>query len=311
MELESVNPFKEFENQQRFTCLSLDINDPVPFDILISKIKSSIFDNFNDDSILRSIMCLFNCNRLLNQDDSRIKACLDILKKIVTNLTTDDPTELEKFKRVRRSKIEQKVLSLDGALDFLFAIGFSIDSNDNDWLVYSELSSPEELKTKMSYILDLLSSPQVLPIEFDHQLKHMRPDDLKSAEEDDALQLTSADVKQYYSHLERTREVQEMFVSKDTKAKLLGCKTNHKPIFAQLRFKYPTDNGMKISQANFYSTDKLSDIKSWFVANMIDEFPCNDLDFKIGPELLSNESHSKSLFELQLAPAATLFVIAK
>lgn len=313
---EDENPYKEFESSQLFTCTTLDITSPVSFDLLISQIKSNIYDNFPSDPILRSFMCLCNCNQTISRDETRLKACIDILLKIVTNLTTDKEEDLAKFKRIRRSKIETKVLSLDGALDFLFAIGFSIDT-DTDWLVFAEADSGEELKKRMIYIQDILMSPQIIPIELDHQMKYLSMEETTTAvltlAEDD-LHLSSSDVKQFCGHLERTREIHEMFVSKETKARMMSSnnKSNYKPLFTQLRFKFDQD-GMQIVQAIFYSTDQLSDVKSWFMVNIgANHLHCSGFDLKFGPTLLAGvESLSKSLAELQLTPAATLLVIPK
>ena len=277
------------------------------------KVKAKCFDNFGEDAILRTSMILFNCNRSISQDNSRLNSCIDILKKIVVNMQTENPEEFEKFKRIRRSKIDQKVLSLDGALDLLFAIGFTIDDSDKDWLVYVE--QDEDLKTKMQFVHELLLSPQIIPIELDRQLKHITEEAHGSTISEDSsedIKMTANDFKNFYSNLERTREINEMFVSKETKAKLLSNMTNYKPIFARLRFKFSlADNEIETIEAVFYASEKLLDVKTWFLDNFNQLFGEKDIHFKLGPDLFTGDSLSQSLANLKLTPAATLLVIAK
>ncbi|KAJ6224885.1 hypothetical protein RDWZM_003430 [Blomia tropicalis] len=312
LEESQKNPFKLFEDSQRFTCKQLDINTSMRFDELICKIKVNIFDNFPDDAILRSAMILFNCNRTISQDGSRLQTCLDILKKVVTNLQTENVDELEKFKRIRRSKIEQKVLNLEGALDFLFAIGFTIDTDDADWLLYVE--QDEDLRTKMQFIHELLVAPQIISIELDRQVKHITPNDAENPISlDDDIKMTSSDLKKFYSNLEKNREINEMLISKETKEKLISNATNFKPLFTKLRFKFSFDNTeVDVIEAVFYSNEKLFEVKNWFSTNYGQLFTNEkETHFKVGPELMGNDKMSKSLSELKLSPAATLTVIFK
>ncbi|OTF70424.1 UBX domain-containing protein 6-like protein, partial [Euroglyphus maynei] len=199
------NPFKEFENAQRFTCQTLNLTDPIPFKEIVRQIKSSIYDNFTDDPVLRSAMIIFNCNRSIDDHPNsngnrnvRLQNCLDIILKIITNLLmAENDEQMEKFKRIRRSKIEQKVLSLDGSLDFLFAIGFTIDEKDSDWLVYVDDDDDDGRKMKMTYLKDLISNPQIIPIELDRQIKLIdQSKQMDTMDNESDVPITSADVKE-------------------------------------------------------------------------------------------------------------------
>lgn len=276
----------------------------------MSKVKVKIFDDYPNDPVLRSLMIIFNCNRTIKQDNSLMNGCLDILKKIVTNLQTEDKSQFEKFSRVRRSKIEQKVLSLTGALDFLFAIGFTSDKEDLDWLVYDV--QDEDVPSKMKFILELLQTPQIFPIELDRQLKHILEERSTSQDSSDDLKFTSSDLKHLYNNLEKHREINEMFVSKETKARLISNTSNYKSLFAKLRFQFRViDNEINTVEAIFYSSEKLFQVKDWFISNFYELFGEKEIIFKIGPEQFIGASLERSLEELKLTPAATLTVICK
>ena len=309
------NPFKEFEEAQRFTCQTLDINDSIPFKDIIRQIKSSIYDNFTDDPVLRSAMIVFNCNRSIDDGPNnggrnvRLQNCLDILLKIVSNLLNAENNEqLEKFKRVRRSKIEQKVLSLDGTLDFMFAIGFTIDDKDSDWLVYVNDDDEAGRKAKMTYLKDLISNPQIIPIELDRQVKLIDQSIPVDVESDD--QMTSANIKEYHSNLERTRQIEEMFISRETKAKLLVTNpnlSNYRSIFTKLRFKFELTGEMQLIEAVFYSQETLADVKKWFLEQYGNVCDGQSVQFKQGLSLLTNENDT--LDTLKLSPASTLLAV--
>ncbi|KAF7489933.1 UBX domain-containing protein 6 [Sarcoptes scabiei] len=309
------NPYKEFEESQLFTCKTLDLNKPVPFKELKCQLKSSLFDNFQDDNILRSIMIMFNCNRSMNEIgtemNQKLRTGTEILIKIITNLMTEDLEELKKFKRIRRSKIEQKVLNLDGALDFLYAIGFTIDQDDLDWLVYTD-DGDQEIRNKMSYLKDLLSTPQIIPIELERQVRLFQNDSQAESStdlSDDYIQASSKELKQYYDNLRRYREINEMFVSQKTKLRMISSNnlSHFKPLFTRLRFKIHFNNEMLIIEAIFLSKEKLSEIKTWFLAEFGDVFHLKSISFKHCTTLLSEEN--SDLETLGLSPASTLLVI--
>lgn len=206
------------------------------------EIKTNVYDNFSNDSLLLSLMIMFNCNRSVDEDVSseKLQKCVEILNKILSNLLTEDQEQFEKFTRVRRSKIEDKVLNLQGALDFLYAVGFTTDPEQPEWLVFDRGSMElPEVHEKITFVKDLLADPQVFPVELDREVKLLSENESTSQQgqvgEDDDLKMTQTELKQLYSNMEKTREVNSMFVSKDYKNKLLSSKIDYKYKFAKLR----------------------------------------------------------------------------
>lgn len=293
----------------------MEINNPLPFEDLLKVIKANINENFKEDPVLRSLMIMYNCNRTIDQNNSCVKSCIDILQKILKNLMTEDPEELEKFKRIRKSKIEQKVLSIDGALDFLLAIGFNPDTT-SEWLIFQDTEIPK-IHENMLLLIDLLENPQIIPIELDRQLKHLDNTETTSNTENIAdLKLTSSDVKKIYNNIERTREINEMFVSGETKNNMLANRSsnNQTCLFTRLRFKFNLVSGeaLQAIEATFYALETLNDVKTWFVTNFLSLLSDKDdrvVNFRNGPTLLSDQQGTSTLAELKLTPAATLLVL--
>lgn len=260
-------------------------------------------------------MVIFNgnfeikCGKL---DYTKVVDCLTILKKIVKNLQTEDPDEFEKFSKIRISKLQAKVLDLDGSLNFLYAIGFTIEEDDPEFLTYHV--QDEDVKQKMEMIYEILSAPVFYEIQLDHQLKHITDEPNTNMHEDssDDLKHTSSDLKGFYANLEKTRAINEMFVSKETKLKLLSNSSKFKPNFAKLRFKFTLiDNESQTVEAVFFASDTLNQIKTWFLKNYSELFGEKQIHFKIGPEKFTDDEMKQSLSELKLAPASTLTVMAK
>lgn len=253
-------------------------------------------------------MLLFNCNRTLNQNITKLEMGIEVLLKIIKNLMTEDENLLEKYKRIRKSKIEDKVLSLIGAQDFLFAIGFTVDKDEPDWLSYEDDGT--DIKTKMNYLIDILSNPQIIPIELDRQVHELDgQEQFKGGNEEyDNLNLTAKELKHYMDNLEKEREINEMFISKESKIKLIaGNQGNFHSIFTQLRFKMNILGELKIIEAMFYSKETLFDVKLWLKKEYSAIFGEKDLQLKNGLTLLQEDS--ETLQALKLSPASTLIVI--
>ena len=257
-------------------------------------------------------MILFNCNRNNVGENSTLNPCLEILKKITGNLqNASSEEEFKKFSRIRKSKIEKNVLSLDGALDFLFAIGFTLDKNDNDWIFYDD--NIEESSSKMSRIIELLNQPQIFDIFLDRQVKSITDTATASCDDDDDVRITGSDVKRLQQGMEKQREINEMMVSKATKDKLISGVglQEYRPIFTVLKFKMPIADECEVIQAHFRSSEKFSIVRQWFNENFAEFFIDKTLSFKIAGETLNENVDGKNLEELKLIPAATLFILAK
>lgn len=314
-QIEERNPFKEFEDSQRFFCPQVGLEkESVSFKDLQCKIKTYIFTEI-DDLTLRFAMVIFNSNYEIKEgrlDKARVDDCVNILKKIVKNLQTDDPDDFEKFSRIRISRIQAKVLDLEGGQNFLFAIGFTVDKDDPEFLIYD--LQDEDVRAKMEMIYEILSAPNAFyKIKLDHQLKHITDEASNEHEgSSDDLRHTSADLRNFYSNLEKTREINEMLVSKETKLKLLSTSSKFKPNFGRLRFKFTLiDNESQTIEAVFFAAKTLNSVKKWFWKNFSELFGEKQIHFQLGPEKFTDEAMQQSLLELKLAPAATLIVMAK
>lgn len=318
-ETQEANPYKELEDAQLFTCPSLDLNEAMTFEQLMSKVKEKIFINLTTDSILLYLTVLKNCNRTSSRPNvSNVESCCETLKAVLTKLKDSIANEedFEKYSRLRRSKLEARVLNYTGGLDVLYAIGFTTDEEDPDWLIY-DVSDDVDVGSKLETILELLESTMMYRFELDRQIKKYVMEEkeeggtVATATSLADLELTSTDVKQYMNTLEKKREIGELFASKATKERLLSNAPASKCAFTRLRFRFTAQGqGLQIVEAYFYSNETLSQVKDWFAGKFSGQITGEkEITFKMGPVQYGDESLEQSLEELKLVPAATLTVI--
>ncbi|OTF72197.1 hypothetical protein BLA29_013246 [Euroglyphus maynei] len=101
-----------------------------------------------------------------------------------------------------------------------------------------------------------------------------------------------------------------MFISKETKAKLLISNSNisnYRSIFTKLRFKFELTGEMQLIEAIFYSKETLTDVKKWFLEHYGNVLVGRSVQFKQGLSLLTDEDDT--LETLKLSPASTLLAI--
>jgi hypothetical protein len=72
-----------------------------------------------------------------NSDPTAVKSSLTILRKLIVNATTkgqdnDNPAAAAKFRKVRlgNAKIKAAVVDIQGALDIMMSVGFTLQDDD-------------------------------------------------------------------------------------------------------------------------------------------------------------------------------------
>lgn len=269
---------------------------------LVGLINEKIASNFSDDATLKSALLIKNCNSGIVNENEKLAAdqCISLLDKILTNLMSScEAEELQKFKRLRKSKIKQKILNIQGAYEFLLSIGFEEDADD--WLVYK--GQDDQLLEQMSYYKDILSDAMQFPIVLDRQFVFYKPDGNYSQEElsEDFFQLTASELQREQELLTAKKDMEESLMTKAMREQFIA---RMKPIskFTRLRIKLQNGN---ILEATFFSKETLNDVKTFVLSQCSD---LNDFSFIYGRDLLPDTSYSKTLDQLSLVPAAALSV---
>ena len=294
--------YEEFEAKQRFFCPTIGVQQSYPINELMEQINDFIQTNFADDLTLMSVQTIINCNYSPNDDNKqKIDDCIKTLDKIVTNLRDSSSEELEKYRKIRKSKIEKRVLQLRGGLQFLISIGFELDS-DEEWLVFT--AEPSNIREEMNYFKDVLNNAQQFPILLDRQCVVLEPNQTQGTEDlnNDFFKLSTDELKREIQSFTQKREIEETLRTKamrEQKPKTLNLK------YSRIRFKFP--DGLQI-EATFRTSETLNEVKSWLLerSESLKEF-----DFKCVREVFSDQHMDKTLQDLNLVPTATLLIINK
>ncbi|RWS22131.1 UBX domain-containing protein 6-like protein, partial [Leptotrombidium deliense] len=112
---------------KKYVCPILGINEGYPLTELKEMIEEGIRASYEDDTLLMSALLIKNCN-----DDNATQICVRTLELVLDNLRTDDEMQLEKFKKLKKAKIQSKILDVKGGREFLNAVGFIVDDSD-EW----------------------------------------------------------------------------------------------------------------------------------------------------------------------------------
>lgn len=291
----------------------MGINESYPKKELMEILAQRIEASFEGDPLIVAALLIRNCNDTSTSEQvNALETCLKTLDTLITNLgAVDKPREdREKYRRVRKVKIENKILNIRGGRMYLEAVGFKLDA-DGEWFVFQQDAnlSDEELVQQVAYWKDVLHDVQKIPLELDRQPRVISedsrpvsgaPDEQLS---DDFFQLSLAEVRREYENLLKQKEAQETLRTKAMR------EADRKKIFSpytRLRFKLPPN---VLIEATFHSNETVMQARQWIsehpylVKNIIKEF-----DMVHGIEVLGDNHSSKTLEELNLVPSASILV---
>lgn len=265
------------------------------------KIREFLYEQLNgEEAGLTSCLIIQNCNT----GKEKIESCVETLGKYLDNIINNP--DVEKYWKIRMSNriFQEKVLPVEGALDFLKAAGFEQkkllhNENEEDFLVWS----PNNCNIEELTILDeALRSAERIPIELDRNLQVLMPSQARVRNElpPSFFTISSEEIKREQqlrteaverSQMLRTKAMRE----KDEQRALRRYK------FAVLRIKFP--DGI-ILQGTFSVYEKFQNVIEFVAENLIDALPF----LLVTPDgiKLVEECHDKTLLELRLIPTAIL-----
>lgn len=239
--------------------------------------------------------------RSLNNEEVA-SACLSILELILNNLCTDDPEKWEKFRRIRKAKIENKILNAVGGPEFLAATGFVLEP-DGEWYAYTDTmdSAPE----KVDYYLDILKSSDYCKIQVNRNSRAINLSKINIPNEqlDDAFfELAPEELSREQRARRLAIERQQTFMTN-----ALRSKYDPKPetkVYKFTRLRYKTMDGRMI-EGTFSAEESIHDL----LEHLTQEYALTNLDkcdLICGTEAIPPENWDKSFSELGLCPTATL-----
>ncbi|KAK1117724.1 hypothetical protein K0M31_015666 [Melipona bicolor] len=277
-------------------------DEVLPQDEWKIKIKEFLYEQLKgEDASLISCLIIQNCN----SKKERIDTCVDTLGKYLENII-NNPEE-EKYKKIRMQNrvFQDKVIPIEGALEFLNAAGFcqkKLMNNDKeeDFLVWNaDNCNIDDLIT----LLEALKTAQPIPLELDRNLQILLPmqANMRTELPPSFFNLTAEDIGKEQQLRTEAVERDQMLRTKamrerDEKQRLRKYK------FSLIRIKFP-DN--LILQGTFSVHENFQNVVNFISENLIN----NERPFSLKklPQTVFNEDcFDKTLLELGLFPATLL-----
>ncbi|KAL0102725.1 hypothetical protein PUN28_018198 [Cardiocondyla obscurior] len=266
------------------------------------KIREFLYEQLmGEEAGLTACLIIQNCN----SGKEKIESCVETLGKYLDNIINNP--DVEKYWKIRMCNriFQEKVLPIEGALDFLKAAGFEQkkilhNENEEDFLVWS----PDNCSLENLMILDeALKSAERIPLELDRNLQALMPSQARVRNELPASFFTISPEEIKKEQQLRTEAVER---NQMLRTKAMREKDEQRALrrykFAVLRIKFP--DGI-ILQGTFSVHEKFQNVIEFVTENLVDD----EVPFLlITPDGIKvvEECHAKSLLELRLIPTAIL-----
>uniref|UniRef100_A0A6B2EDH0 Putative ubiquitin regulatory protein n=1 Tax=Phlebotomus kandelakii TaxID=1109342 RepID=A0A6B2EDH0_9DIPT len=257
------------------------------------KIKEFLYDQLNnEDSGLSACLIIQNCNTKDKAD-----ACVETLTKYLENIINfpDD----EKYRKIRMSNriFSEKVLHVDGAIEFLHAAGFEQQEIDEDtFMVY--FTKPEDGTDQLQMLLDALMCAEKINLEIDRNIQVLLPSQAKKNQlPQDFFRVSLEELKR-----EQQLKTEALESSLVLKTKAMRDREELRMVnryrYTLIRIRFP--DGVYL-QGTFNVYEKFSQVHEFGQSCMKHE----NLEFHlVGPtgHKFDEEDMDKSLYDMRLVP---------
>ncbi|EFN88487.1 UBX domain-containing protein 1 [Harpegnathos saltator] len=240
-----------------------------------------------------------------NTGKEKIENCVETLGKYLENIIKDPV--MEKYWKIRMSNriFQEKILPVEGALDFLKAAGFDQkvlrhNENEEDFLVWN----PDNCNIEELVILsDALKSAEQIPIELDRNLQVLMPCQARVRNElpPSFFTISPEEIKREQQLRTEAVERNQMLRTKAMREKD-EQRILRRYKFAVLRIKFP--DGL-ILQGTFMVHEKFRNVLEFVTENLAYHEVPFSLMTPDGIKLVE-ECLEKTLLELRLIPTAIL-----
>ncbi|KYN33040.1 UBX domain-containing protein 6 [Trachymyrmex septentrionalis] len=264
------------------------------------KIREFLYEQLmGEEAGLTACLIIQNCN----SGKEKIESCVETLGKYLDNII-NNPI-VEKYWKIRMcNKIfQEKVLPIEGALDFLKAAGFEQqkllhNENEENFLVWSPGNCNIE---NLTILNEALRSAESIPIELDRNLQVLMPSQARVRNElpPSFFTISPEEIKKEQQLRTEAVERNQMLRTKAMREKD-EQRVLRRYKFAVLRIKFP--DGI-ILQGTFSVHEKFQNVTEFVAENLIDDKVPFLLITPDGIKLIE-ECHGKTLLELRLIPTA-------
>uniref|UniRef100_A0A336M5Y8 CSON009594 protein n=1 Tax=Culicoides sonorensis TaxID=179676 RepID=A0A336M5Y8_CULSO len=215
------------------------------------KIKEFLYEQLEQERGLTSCLIIHNCNT-----KDKIETCVETLIRYIENII-NHPDE-EKYRKIRMSNriFQEKVEHVEGALDFLRAIGFTEQTIDDEKFLIFSLDVKENLET-MNTLLDALKCSEPIPLELDRNLQVLLPSQIRvTALPPEFFRITLDELKREQQVRAEAIERSQILMTKAMREKE-EQRVMNRYNFALIRVRFP--DGVYL-QGTFNVYEKLSDV---------------------------------------------------
>ncbi|XP_030381044.1 UBX domain-containing protein 6 [Scaptodrosophila lebanonensis] len=261
-----------------------------------AKIKDFLYQQLEEDRGLTACLIIQNCN-VKEKADECIATLIKYLENIIKN-----PDE-EKFCKIRMSNriFSEKVRYVEGALDVLYAAGFSEVQIDNEpFLLWTR--DQMEAGLDLNTLVDALKNSELIHLELDRNIKVLLPSQARRVVlPDDFYRISPEEIKR-----EQQLRAEAIESSQMLKTKAMREREEQRNLrmyrYSLVRVKFP--NGLFI-QGTFNVYEKISDIFEFVQSCLADE----SIDFNLvasSEGKFCEEDMEKTLYECRLIPNVLL-----
>ncbi|XP_071941437.1 UBX domain-containing protein 6-like [Antedon mediterranea] len=242
--------------------------------------------------------------KTINKDKEKVQVCVNTIEKYINNVCAH-PNE-EKYSKIRlgNKAFQERVGSIEGAEEFLQAIGFERslikqDEQEEYYLVLNE--DKKQHRDQLKAYFDVLANTQPLKPTLDRDIKVFHPNNsvLRFNLPSDFYNVTSQEVEREQQLRAEEVEMNSMLRTKAMREADLK-KQLRRYRYVLIRIRFP--DGI-ILQGTFYARDKLSSLTEFVRECLVNDWQPFYLVTQTRQKLTEETS---MLAELQLAPAAML-----
>ena len=288
------NSIRSFEELLMFRCPELGDEVLSQRDWKL-KFREQLANLKESDDVLAAILSIKSLN-----PPGEVQQCVGVLEKYMRNLIDYPGVDKYRCIRIGNEIFNEKVLSVEGGLDFLMSIGFktAVSGKDNKepYLVYSPTKQID-----IESIMKSLRSMTGFELELDRNVKILYPHEVPGREDttDEFYDWTLKDMKKEQKSREEKEEERQHLRSKSKKR---GSATADYS-YTRIRVKFP--DGVLIETV-FSVKEKLCSLKSLLQSKF---YFYDDFSFMALPSKVFNVlDEEKTYYELELYPNVTLML---
>lgn len=262
------------------------------------KIKEYFYEQIYEDRTIVSCLIIKSCNK----DKDKIKLGVDTICKYFKNII-DNPDE-EKYRRIKISNkiFQERILSLEGSLDFFISAGFKQESLEKDGIIDDFLIFPKdgEIDSLETALEILISAEPILP-QLDRSIRVLKPaaSSMKINLPDDFFVLSTEEIKREQEEKTNKVELLTQLRTKEMRERD-EKKYRHYYNYTLIRIRFP--DGI-ILQGTFYSNEKLKHVKEFLNEHLL---ITDSTYILLAPGGMKLTNDDDTLHDLQLSPAAVI-----